>query len=173
MKTGIYDKTGNEICIGDTVTFYMDLFPGELIKGTVSLQDGIPDSSDIPFCVIGKRSGKNEVKIYPYSPDIEYLIYSRSFCKYQTTIDYQFVSEGIFISSIISEIPKQGNGTAALNCFLKEFERYDIWIYCSDELGTSEDVLNKWYKKQGFVPCSRDAIAEYNVTHVKKSSEAK
>lgn len=44
----------------------------------------------------------------------------------------------IYIYSIISKQPRQGNGTKALREFIDLFGEYsDLWLFCDDELGTN------------------------------------
>ena len=76
----------------------------------------------------------------------------------------------IYIYSIISKQPRQGNGTKALREFIDLFgESSDLWLFCDDELGTDTDTLYSWYAKFGFVP-TKERISEYNVTHKRQAT---
>ena len=83
------------------------------------------------------------------------------------TITYECIEDAvIYINSIRSEIPNRGNGTQAMKKFLDEHKKYDIYIFSSSELGTSKEVLDKWYESLGFMKCDRKDL-KYNVTHMK------
>ena len=83
------------------------------------------------------------------------------------TINYEFVDNYIFLDSIVASIKKDGRGTEALVSFLEDFKQYDIYIFCSNELGTDAGILDKWYQSLGFEKCSHKNM-KYNVTHVKR-----
>ena len=86
------------------------------------------------------------------------------------TIEYEYLNEhNVYIHSIVSPVIKrEGRGTEALQEFLQEFEKYNIYLYSSDECRTDKAILDKWYEKNGFVKCNNHLL-KYNVTHWKKA----
>lgn len=108
-----------------------------------------------------KETMKSEVSTVPQ--------WLKGFCRYGVEIFYERVSKGIYIYSIISARPRQGNGTKALREFIGRFGEYsDLWLYCDDELGTDTETLCRWYEKFGFVQ-TKERISEYNVTHKRQA----
>lgn len=80
-------------------------------------------------------------------------------------IVYEIIDEHrVYIHSIISNIQRQGNATQALQSFLEEYSNSEIYLYASNELGTSKEVLDIWYKKLGFEEIECNDLP-YNVTH--------
>ena len=109
-----------------------------------------------------KETMKSEVSTVPQ--------WLKGFCRYDVEIFYEHIPKGIYIYSIISKQPRQGNGTKALREFIDLFGEYsDLWLFCDDELGTDTDTLYSWYAKFGFVP-TKELISEYNVTHKRQAT---
>lgn len=81
--------------------------------------------------------------------------------------------ENLYIHTITSLCPKQGNATMALNAFLNEFKKENIYIFSTSELGTSKEVLNKWYEKMGFIRVNNLIHIPYNITHLKQCNTSK
>ena len=87
-------------------------------------------------------------------------------------ITYESIDEeNLYIHSITSMNKMNGIGTETFINFLNEFKGKNIYIFSSDELGTDKKILDKWYKKLGFIVCSNDIGGiPYNCTHVKVKS---
>lgn len=84
-------------------------------------------------------------------------------------IEYEKLNDkDIYIHSIFSTIKHEGNGTSALKEFLKEFQKFNIYLYATGENGTNQQILNKWYEQNGFTKCNK-THGIYNVTHCKLS----
>lgn len=83
-------------------------------------------------------------------------------------IEYEYINKNtIYIRNIKSTFKQEGNGTEALQDFLSEFEDYNIYLCATDEHGTDEKVLFKWYEKMGFTLCE-DVVNNLSMTHCRK-----
>lgn len=71
IRTGKFDKSGQEICVGDTVHFRTDGLCG---KGIVYLADDPDELGMDLFRIIDTREGKNFGRIYPYYSRATYRI---------------------------------------------------------------------------------------------------
>lgn len=92
-------------------------------------------------------------------------VYSNS-----VSITYEKINdEDLYIHSVISTLKRDGRGTVALKQFLNEFKVYNIYILSSSELGTSNEILDKWYEKLGFEKVVNSSSIPYNITHCKYS----
>lgn len=84
-------------------------------------------------------------------------------------IEYEFITDGIYIHSIKSVIQKKKYGSICLKNFLENFKKYDIFLEVSSLMGTPKDVLSKWYESFGFKPIN-SFIGEnnYKISHLLK-----
>lgn len=86
-------------------------------------------------------------------------------------IEYEYINKNtIYIRNINSSFKQEGNGTKALKSFLDEFKMCNIYLAASNEHGTDEDILFKWYKNLGFSLCD-DVINNLCMTHLKEANK--
>lgn len=84
------------------------------------------------------------------------------------TIIYEIIdNDNIYIHSIESFIKQLGNGTNALNSFIVKFDKFNIYVFSSSELGTDKEILDRWYEKLNFKRINNLDNIPYNITHVK------